>query len=240
VIGTTALRRAAASTRGFETLIVLSSTILRDPRFSRRLLISTFLHELIHSYLFICCGFRARWCGGHTPGFKEIAGVIDEWIGEESGLFLSRVEADLELFRIGRCRHDQDADGGGFGMEKRYANLEEEEGFGKAVHVYPCSGMVADQDEYAAGVVTTTPPIPQEVVSTTYFGRDTFPRSPPPPGPAVHEVMHFHSDRPASRDGGARNNPGWRQHRAVRPLYVYTGAEPMAPYVHPNPMLQKP
>ncbi|KAK3309675.1 uncharacterized protein B0T15DRAFT_11460 [Chaetomium strumarium] len=237
VIGTTALRRAAASTRGFETLIVLSSTILRDPRFSRRLLISTFLHELIHSYLFICCGFRARWCGGHTPGFREIAGVIDEWIGEGSGLFLSRVEADLELFRIGRCRHDQEADGGGFGMERGNANSEEQE-LGRAVHVYPCSGMVAEQDEYAVDVAAT-PPTPQEVVSTTYFGRGTFPRS--PPGPAPHEVVQFYNDRPVSRDGGGRNTPGWRQqHRAVRPLYVYTGAEPMVPYVYPNGMLQKP
>ncbi|KAK4129634.1 hypothetical protein N657DRAFT_610173, partial [Parathielavia appendiculata] len=101
VVGTTALRRAAAHTRGFETLIVLSSPILRDPQYSRRLLISTFLHELIHCYLFICCGFRARWCGGHTDGFRDIAAVIDEWVGEGGGLYLRRVEADLDLFRVG-------------------------------------------------------------------------------------------------------------------------------------------
>ncbi|KAK4238106.1 hypothetical protein C8A03DRAFT_15400 [Achaetomium macrosporum] len=235
VIGTTALRRAAASTRGFETLIVLSSTILRDPRFSRRLLISTFLHELIHSYLFICCGFRARWYGGHTPGFREIAGIIDEWIGEGSGLYLSRVEADLELFRIGRCRHDHEVDGGGFGIERRNEIGGEE--FGKAVHVYPCSGMVAEQDEYAA-TAAAGPPTTQEVVSTTYFGRGTFPR--PGPGPAVHEVVHYYNDRPASRDGGGRSSPGWRQLRAVRPPYVYTGSELMASYVYPNTVLQKP
>ncbi|KAL2165369.1 hypothetical protein VTH06DRAFT_667 [Thermothelomyces fergusii] len=105
VIGTTALRRAAAHQRGFETLIVLSAPILRDPSYSRRLLISTFLHELIHCYLFICCGFRARGCGGHTPGFRDIAALMDDWIGPAARLYLSRVEADLDLFRIRPRRH---------------------------------------------------------------------------------------------------------------------------------------
>jgi hypothetical protein len=100
IIGTTALRRA--SKRGFETLIVLSSPILKDKQYSRRLLISTFLHELIHSYLFICCGFRARHCGGHTPGFKMIAELIDHWAGPENMLFLWKMEADLERFRVGK------------------------------------------------------------------------------------------------------------------------------------------
>ncbi|KAK5663610.1 hypothetical protein OQA88_4041 [Cercophora sp. LCS_1] len=98
VIGTTALRRA--SNRGFETLIVLSSPILKDSKYSRRLLISTFLHELIHSFLFICCGFRARSYGGHTPAFHAIAKMIDDWAGPESALYLSKMEADLEQFRI--------------------------------------------------------------------------------------------------------------------------------------------
>jgi hypothetical protein len=97
VIGTTALRQA--SKRGFETLIVLSSPILQDRKYSRRLLISTFLHELIHSYLFICCGFRARHCGGHTPGFHTIASLVDDWAGPDSLLYLSRIEADLSCFR---------------------------------------------------------------------------------------------------------------------------------------------
>ncbi|KAB5584842.1 hypothetical protein GE09DRAFT_934437, partial [Coniochaeta sp. 2T2.1] len=100
VIGTTALRHVRESKRrGFETLIVLSSPILRDGKYSRRLLISTFLHELIHSYLFICCGFRARHCGGHTPGFRTIARLVDDWAGPESMLYLSEVEADLSCFR---------------------------------------------------------------------------------------------------------------------------------------------
>lgn len=102
IIGTTALRRASPPSRGgYETLIVLSSPILMDTGYNRRLLISTFLHELIHSYLFICCGFKARHCGGHTEGFKEIAALIDEWAGRGT-LRLCDMEADLEHFREGR------------------------------------------------------------------------------------------------------------------------------------------
>lgn len=96
IIGTTALR--AAESGGYETLIVLSSPILKDTSYNRRLLISTFLHELIHSYLFIYCGFKARHCGGHTTGFKTIAGLIDQWEGQGS-LRLCDMEADLEHFR---------------------------------------------------------------------------------------------------------------------------------------------
>jgi hypothetical protein len=99
IVGTTALRRSAR--RGLETLIVLSSPILRDTQYNRRLLISTFLHELIHSYLFICCGFRAREGGGHTPGFHAIAELIDSWAGY-GVLHLSDIEADLDRFRIRR------------------------------------------------------------------------------------------------------------------------------------------
>lgn len=99
IIGTTALRRASPPSRGgYETLIVLSSPILMDTGYNRRLLISTFLHELIHSYLFICCGFKARHCGGHTEGFKEIAAMIDGWAGRGT-LRLCDMEADLEHFR---------------------------------------------------------------------------------------------------------------------------------------------
>ncbi|KUI58156.1 hypothetical protein VP1G_05471 [Cytospora mali] len=98
IIGTTALRQAAPPRGGYETLIVLSSPILTDTQYNRRLLISTFLHELVHSYLFICCGFKARHCGGHTDGFKEIAAMIDEWAGRGT-LRLCDMEADLGHFR---------------------------------------------------------------------------------------------------------------------------------------------
>lgn len=131
VIGTTALRRA--SKRGFETLIVLSSPILQDRKYSRRLLISTFLHELIHSYLFICCGFRARHCGGHTPGFHSIARLVDDWAGPDSLLYLSKIEADLSCFRAeavdGDLDLESDADGGDspVGRETNILNRRQED-----------------------------------------------------------------------------------------------------------------
>lgn len=97
IIGTTALRRCLFQP-GYETLIVLSQPILRDQKYNRRLLISTFLHELIHSYLFICCGPMARKCGGHTDGFKHIAALIDRWAGPDN-LHLRNMEADLDNFK---------------------------------------------------------------------------------------------------------------------------------------------
>ncbi|CAK7208365.1 hypothetical protein SEUCBS140593_000148 [Sporothrix eucalyptigena] len=96
IIGHTSLRRAQMG--GFETFILLSTPILRSREYSRRLLISAFLHELIHCYLFICCGWSARESGGHTDGFRYIADTIDQWAGREN-LFLCQVEADLERFR---------------------------------------------------------------------------------------------------------------------------------------------
>ncbi|KAK0746386.1 SprT-like family-domain-containing protein [Schizothecium vesticola] len=132
-MGTTALRRA--STRGFETLIVLSGPMLRGGGYSRRLLISTFLHELVHCYLFICCGFRAREEGGHTAGFRAIARLIDEWAGEESGLHLGSVEADLERFRIDR--------GGEGGQQQHHHHHDHHH---RRHHVYyPCSGVTEEQ-----------------------------------------------------------------------------------------------
>ncbi|OAA68201.1 hypothetical protein SPI_00396 [Niveomyces insectorum RCEF 264] len=96
IIGHTSLRRARGG--GFETFILLSTPILKNPTYNRRLLISAFLHELIHCYLFICCGWSARASGGHTDGFRAIAGTIDRWAGREN-LYLCHVEADLERFR---------------------------------------------------------------------------------------------------------------------------------------------
>lgn len=104
VVGTTALRRSA-KLGGYETLIVLSSPILRDTKYNRRLLISTFLHEMIHSFLFVMCGLKARKCGGHTPGFRQIAETIDAWVGREY-LRLGDMEADLERFRGDTCNHN--------------------------------------------------------------------------------------------------------------------------------------
>jgi hypothetical protein len=97
IIGTTALR--TADDGGVETLIVLSHHYLRDKRYNRRLLISTFLHELIHSYLFVRRGFKTKRFGGHTQGFHRIAKLMDKWAGPDT-LFLSNMEADLDDFRL--------------------------------------------------------------------------------------------------------------------------------------------
>lgn len=97
IIGTTNLREARNG--GYETLIVLSPYYLKDEQYNRRLVISTFLHELIHSYLFIRCGFAAKRHGGHTQGFHRIAQLIDDWAGRDT-LFLSNMEADLDAFRL--------------------------------------------------------------------------------------------------------------------------------------------
>jgi hypothetical protein len=117
VVGTTALRRCARL-GGWETLIVLSSPVLRDTRYNRRLLIATFLHEMIHSFLFVTCGIRAGRDGGHTEGFRQIADVIDQWVGRDQ-LRLGNMEADLEYFRGDCClkqtQVQQHGDGGGGG-----------------------------------------------------------------------------------------------------------------------------
>ena len=102
LIGTTALRRCV-DRDGFETLIVLSEPILKDPRYDRRLLLSAFLHELVHCYLFILCGFKARMQGGHTKGFHTIVRIIDDWVGG-GYLSLCNMKANLNHFRKDRPR----------------------------------------------------------------------------------------------------------------------------------------
>lgn len=101
LIGTTALREAAQG--GYETLIMLSEPILKHPDYDRRLLLSAFLHELVHCYLFIQCGFTAKSHGGHTDGFHAIVGIIDKWAG--SGyLRLCEMKANLNHFLNDRGR----------------------------------------------------------------------------------------------------------------------------------------
>ncbi|KAI1128701.1 hypothetical protein F5Y10DRAFT_169300 [Nemania abortiva] len=99
LIGTTAWRDAPDG-YGYETLIYLSKQILKDRKYNRRLLISTFIHELIHSYLFVYCGYHPDDCGGHTSGFKRIANLINNWVGEEDLLKLHKMEAELSDFEI--------------------------------------------------------------------------------------------------------------------------------------------
>ncbi|KAI1490073.1 hypothetical protein F5X96DRAFT_572806 [Biscogniauxia mediterranea] len=102
LIGTTALRKAPKND-GYETRIFLSKQILQDKKYNRRLLISTFIHELIHSYLFIYCGFHSSECGGHTHGFRKIAELIDSWAGPDL-LYLCNMEAELSDFETKKPR----------------------------------------------------------------------------------------------------------------------------------------
>lgn len=98
IVGTTALRRCR-DFNGWETIMVLSSPVLRDPQYNRHLLIATFLHEMIHSFLYVMCGLKASEQGGHTEGFRQIAQILDAWIGQEF-LRLGDMKADLDYFRI--------------------------------------------------------------------------------------------------------------------------------------------
>lgn len=82
-----------SSETGIEARIVLSRPLLLSGRYSRDLLLSTFIHELVHCYLFICCGDQAQKDGGHTPGFQRIVQLINGWIGN-SRLRLCSMKAD--------------------------------------------------------------------------------------------------------------------------------------------------
>jgi len=101
LIGTTALRRCS-DRDGYETLIVLSAPILKS--YDRRLLLSAFLHELIHCYLFIRCGFEARMQGGHTDGFHRIARAIHDWVEEWHPGYLDLCNMKANLNRFDRTR----------------------------------------------------------------------------------------------------------------------------------------
>jgi hypothetical protein len=103
LLGTTALR--CAKSGGYETLIVLSEPILRNPRYDRRLLLSTLLHELVHCYLFVKCGFEAKRMGGHTAGFHAIVEELGDWVAREGRvgkewLRLCGMRGNLEVFRV--------------------------------------------------------------------------------------------------------------------------------------------
>ncbi|PQE20260.1 hypothetical protein CJF30_00001558 [Rutstroemia sp. NJR-2017a BBW] len=109
LLGTTALRPAEFG--GFETLIVLSEPILRNPRYDRRLLLSTLLHELVHCYLFVKCGFDAKRMGGHTDGFHAIVEVLGDWVAREGRvgrewLRLCGMRGNLEIFRAREWERD--------------------------------------------------------------------------------------------------------------------------------------
>jgi len=98
LVGSTALRYANPSKGGVETLIILSTPLLKTPNTDRRLVLCAFMHELIHCYLFIRCGFGARIKGGHTDGFETIAAIIDNWIGPGI-LPICNMKANLDHYR---------------------------------------------------------------------------------------------------------------------------------------------
>jgi hypothetical protein len=98
LLGTTALRDAPPNVGGFETLIVLSKPLLQNRRYDRDLLLSAFLHELVHCYLFIRCGINHAMHDGHTEGFQKIARLINNWIGNHR-LHLCHMRANLNLFQ---------------------------------------------------------------------------------------------------------------------------------------------
>jgi hypothetical protein len=97
LLGTTSLRPADPSIGGFETLIVLSRPLLQNRKYSRDLLLSAFLHELIHSYLFIRRGLKHAQDDGHTEGFRMIAELIDTYFGQQR-LHLYNMRANLSNF----------------------------------------------------------------------------------------------------------------------------------------------
>ncbi|CAG8972982.1 hypothetical protein HYALB_00008342 [Hymenoscyphus albidus] len=105
LVGMTALRKRADHD-GFETLIILSEPILMS--YDRRLLLATFLHELVHCYMFIRCGFNARIDGGHTEGWYKIANLIDNWVGKNH-LNLCNMKANLNHFHKKNHPYDNPA-----------------------------------------------------------------------------------------------------------------------------------
>ncbi len=103
LLGTTAVQHADPSTGGFKTVIVLSRPLLQDERFSRDLLLSAFLHELIHSYLFIHCGRDHAKDDGHTVGFRKIAKIIDTYFRQQRlRLHLCNMRANLDHFLVSK------------------------------------------------------------------------------------------------------------------------------------------
>jgi hypothetical protein len=141
LIGTTALRKCS-DRDGYETLIILSEPILRSSLYDRRLLLSAFIHELIHCYLFIRCGFTARNEGGHTQGWHDIAYIINKcinkWVGGDY-LSLCNMKANLKHFQ--KPRHNPAA------MPRSY-DCRDDLGH----HHHGCSHSPAPQGRY--GTVT--------------------------------------------------------------------------------------
>lgn len=84
---------------GFETVITLSAPILKNPKYTTKLLVSVFLQALIDSYIYIESGFEAKRYY-NLMEFNNIAPRIREWIGERCTMLLnlSVTKADLKDF----------------------------------------------------------------------------------------------------------------------------------------------
>lgn len=94
--------------------IVLSSPFLRSKEYKSTLLISTFIHELVHCYLFVTCGRKAEKNDGHTEAFEKIVHEIEKWL-QNDDLRLCNMKADLDFFKAEQDHvvdeRDDEADG---------------------------------------------------------------------------------------------------------------------------------
>ncbi|KAH9894565.1 hypothetical protein F4778DRAFT_279758 [Xylariomycetidae sp. FL2044] len=163
----------------FDPLILLSAKVLKDRRYDRRLFISTFLHELIHCYLFVECGLHAGRCGGHTNGFERIASMIDEWAGGPDVLRLHNVEAELSDFETGGHEEGTREFGSGrlgtLGPRMSTCHHNNTCSFGSGYYGYAYGGVSG-----TSGDDLKSPP-PTSFATTTTISSPTGPRTPPLP-----------------------------------------------------------
>ncbi|KAI9806417.1 MAG: hypothetical protein M1833_003604 [Piccolia ochrophora] len=129
VLGTTEVRPDANG--DFETRVTLSKPMLQNPAYGQRLVLSAIFHEMIHSYLFIRRGFEARCEGGHSQGFREIARLIDDWVGDERYLQLYLTKANLESFETRQAEH---------GWNQTTSAWGQDNGFESTKHTKPSKG----------------------------------------------------------------------------------------------------
>ncbi|KAI9816971.1 MAG: hypothetical protein M1832_004955 [Thelocarpon impressellum] len=132
-IGTTRVR--STSDGSFMTQITLSRQVLGSDRYDQRLVLSAILHEAIHSYLFVCRGFDARQDGGHSAGFREIAELIDDWIGDQEYLQLYNMKAELDKFLRKGCAPSRSSTNSGSGgssssSSSRSSSMSRDSGIG--------------------------------------------------------------------------------------------------------------
>lgn len=182
LVGTTALRRRRAG-GGFECLIVLSEPLLTGTNFERRLAVGVFLHELVHCYLFVTCGFEAKLQGGHTDGFHRIVDVIDRWVGRDQLRLCSMrsgthehvrfVGEDDGRWEMGRAKHD-------LHLDSAFPVFKDDKAKGECETRYDCEGQKHDHDGCDVRLRCRKPDVNDpgtrsfghEHVSEYYFRRD--------------------------------------------------------------------